>query len=278
MQASYSQKGWLDKFTIRKTFETKTLDDDKAAVLSFTSPKTKSNSYLVNAGLGYNFVGNTYEKLNVSAFFVYNINTQTDKKQQNYKLGSTMQNRFKVAPFTYIFGTHSLQYVRDYVDTNHSVLLITYWNVWNKSGLKIGSYGGVATSRFFYYIQPQIGLEYQNLIDAKEKKISAKGYDFRGFESIGASFMLRKDDTLKIGSKYAKLKFLELTFSYNYRESISRNINGNEKSSYLFKAGLNWYITKDISLGASYNKGENPVDGTAKQEYWQLAFQVKLNK
>lgn len=285
IQKSFGQE-FLKNLSVRKAFESKTPDDDKPATISFTDPTNKASSFLLNAGVGYKFpeksIGKIKDKnkLTLNVFFVYNFNSLISIEQHNYKLGITAETRFGMNPQKLVFfGNHTVQYIRDYVDTNYSALLTTYWHILSKGkGLqKFGGYSNPDKS-FSYFFQPKVGLEYQYLVDAKEKLVNAHGYDFRGFQSIGGNLLYRSRRNPS-GQTNSRTKLLELIVSYDFRESLISNINYNKENSYLFKAGINFYPTRDgnLSVGGCYNDGEDPVAGIRKQEYWMVALQFKLN-
>jgi hypothetical protein len=272
--------------SVRKAFESKTPDDDKAATISFTSPKKKSSSFLLNAGIGYTFsekpFGKTKDKnkLTFNSFFVYNINNLISKEQHNYKVGITAETRFGMNPQNLvIFGNHTIEYIRDYIDTNYSALVTTYWHLFlKKKGLpKFGGYSSPDKS-FSYFFESKIGLEYQYLIDAKNKLLNAEGFDFRGFQSIGGNLLFRTGNESD-EKPDSRTKLLELVVSYDFRESLISNVKSNKENSCLFKVGINFYPTRDgnLSVGGSYNHGEDPIAGILKQEYWVVALQFKLH-
>jgi hypothetical protein len=277
---SYSQNSpflsWK-RLTIRKAFETKSGDDDKPAIASLTFPKGSDNSFLLNAGIGYKFFTNKTGLFNLSAFFVYNYNNLITKKQQNYKLGINAFTNYAIKNIE-LNGNHNIQYIRDYVDTNYSGLVTTNWSLYSKkSKIKFDGYAN-ADKTFDYFIHLSPGLEYQSVMNTKEKNIATKGYDFRALGTVGFNLLLRtkKDSPTNI---YSRHRLVELTVRYDYRQTISSNILNNESQKTLFKAGVNLYPakTEDFSIGYSYSNGQNPTDGTKKQEFYLLTLQYKFN-
>jgi hypothetical protein len=283
----FAQSEFWDGIKIRKAFETKTEDDDKAANLSFTFPKEGTNYFVINTGIGYQF-GNSKKvsnknkifKNSFTGFFVYNRNNQIDKEQNNYKLGLSSNQVFytdTINTFA-IFGSNTIEYLRNYIDTSHSILITSYWYPFSKipNSLKLTGYSQ-AESRFAYNFLPQIGIEYQNKLEAEQSEI--KGYDLRSFFSIGGSFLLKKKtyDYHDLLAKKYWTKGIELTITYDGRVSIFKNIV--EQDSYLpmFRTELIIYPTQDnkFSVGLSYNNGINPIEGIEKQTFWLLALKFK---
>jgi hypothetical protein len=288
LQPNYSQSTFWKNIKVRKAFETKTEDDDKAANFSFTVPEQKSNYFVVNAGIGYEFADTSKETKNMKAFknsftgfFVYNKNNQIDKEQYNYKLGVSSSQIFytNTNASTAIFGTNTIQFLRNFQDTTHSILLTSYWHPFLKNQNCIKFWGYTQTCNLFaYYFMPQAGLEYQNILEAK--KSAMKGYDFRGYFSIGASLLLKKktyDDSSKVLPKNRWTKGIELKVTYDGRVSFLKNLDSQDTYIPMFKSELILYPTKDnnLSIGLSYNNGANPVDGIAKQTFWLFAFKYK---
>lgn len=287
-QPNYCQSTFWKNIKIRKAFETKTEDDDKAANLSFTSPKDKPNYFIINAGIGYEFANMSKESKNnkifknsFSGFFVYNKNNQIDKEQNNYKLGVSSNQIFytDINTSTAIFGSNTIQYLRNYRDSTHSFLLTSYWHPFSKNQncIKLGGYAQ-ADNLLAYYFLPQIGMEYQNNFEAK--KSALKGYDFRGYFSIGGSLLVKKktyDDSSKLLEKNRWTKGIELKVTYDGRISLLKNLDNQDSYAPMFKSEFIFYPTQDnnLSIGLSYNNGSNPIDGIAKQTFWLLAFKFK---
>ncbi len=288
LKVCYCQSNFWKDVKVRKAFETKTEDDDKAANLSFTISEGKPNYFVINAGIGYEF-GKTSQtikpnkgfKNSFTSFFVYNRNNQINKEQKNYKLGITSNQIFytNTDTTTAIFGANTIEYLRDYYDSSHSFLFTSYWHPFSKKPgtLKLGGYTQ-AENVFAYYFLPQVGLEYQNKLEAD--KASNKGFDFRGFFSLGGSLLLKKktyDGNSKVLQKNRWTKGIELKISYDGRVSLVKNIDNQDSYLPMFKSELLFYPTQNnqFSIGLSYNNGVNPVEGIAKQTFWLLALKFK---
>lgn len=289
LETGTNQGKFWKNIKVRKAFETMTEDDDKAANLTFTFPKGKKSSFVINAGIGYEFgdiikkrKNNKLYKHNFSGFFVYNQNNQVDKEQKNYKTGMTFTQVFfnNAESVKALFGEYALEYLHDYYDTAHSVVFTSYWHLLSKkpNSIKLGGYAQTAKPILFY-LQTQAGVEYQNIFDSKTA--AEKGYDLRGFFNLGGNLLFKKKTfdptTKKAIEKEYWTKGIELKLSYEGRVDIANNVQGTESYIPLFKGELLFYPTQNnkFAIGVSYNNGANPIDGTAKQTFWLLSFKYK---
>lgn len=287
-QIGFGQSVFWKNIKVRKAFETRTEDDDKAANLSFTFPKDKPNYFVINAGLGYEFGRSGKEskskkifKNSFSGFFVYNRNNQIDKEQNNYKTGISSNQIFytNTETSTAIFGANTLEYLRDYYDSTRSILFTSYWHLFSKKNhcIKFGGYAQ-ADNLLAYYLLPQLGVEYQNKFEARHA--GKNGYDVRSYFGLGGNLLLKKktyDDKKILLSKNRWTKGFELTVRYEARASLFKNLEYADSYVPMFRTELIVYPTQDnkFSIGVSYNNGSNPIDGLAKQTFWLLAFKFK---
>jgi hypothetical protein len=284
-----AQNKFWENVKVRRAFETETANDDKAALLSFTFPKDKDKSYLFNGGIGYEFGKygrdtsvRKYKfdyKHSFNGFFVYNRNTELDEEQKNYKLGLSFNQTWDYLKKKNIaiFSENAVEYMRDYYDTSHSLLVTSYWHplVKRPKGLAIGGYKAVVGKKVLYYLLPQVGLEYQNVFTAKKE--AEEGYNLRGYFSIGSSLLFRWKAYDPEDKMYYVKKGIEIKITYDGRLDIANNISGTESYIPLFKSEMIVYPTRSESftIGLSYNDGTNPLDGLGKQTYWLLAFKFK---
>lgn len=286
--SAFSQGKFWKNLQVRKAFETSTEDDDKAANLLLTFPKDSDFSYVVNAGLGYKFMPSTKSKKgktfknSFSGFFVFNRNNLIDKEQKNYKLGLTANQIFytDTANTAAFFGAHTVEYLRDYMEGSHSMLLTTYWHPFLKKKDKVKLGGYVQKKELMaYYFLPQLGLEYQNILKTTDGL--NEGNDLRGFFSLKGSLLIKKktfDEATHLAlEKNRWTKGVEFTVSYDGRYSLFEDVNKTDKYTPLFKSEVVLYPTQDnkFSVGFSYNNGSNPIDGLTKQNFWLLAFKFK---
>jgi hypothetical protein len=193
---SNAQSKIWENVSIKKAFETKTEDDTKPAIVSFTFPKDSTDSYLVNAGVGYDFFQAKRKNAIVKSatgFFVYNRNSLVEKKTKNYKLGITGGHLIDINdnPTSAVYGATSVQYMRNCIDTTHSFIATHYWHPMYKSMKFVHIGGYMATPHVIdYFFLPQAGLEYQNIFDANSKQ--KKGYDARLYFNASLNIRIKK--------------------------------------------------------------------------------------
>lgn len=316
-----SQTKFWDRVTVRKAYESKTEDDNNAAIVSFTAPRDTTSSFLINGGVGIDlfYIGKKQDYSHaVTGFFVYNRNTLIEKKQKNNKLGLSAGHLFslKENPATAIFGTSTVQYLHNYIDTTHSLILTSYWHPLFKPANFIPLSGYRLTPHVIgVYVLPELGLEYQNIMEANSK--FKKGYDARGYFRLGFNMKIKKktvfsteevklnmtdslsndpvwskktakevkdyvDQKVPLGTtgemdKRYWTRLLEFSFNYTGRSSFMTNNSNFEKYIGLFTASASLYPLKNenVSFVVSYNQGANPIDGTPKQNFWLFSLSFK---
>lgn len=284
-QNVYAQSTVWDNIKIRKDFETGTNDDDKAANLSFTFPKDKSNYFVVNAGVGYQYDNisgdHTMFKNSITGFFAYNRNNQIDKEQNNFKIG--ISNGMTIftdnEQQTALFGSNTLEYLNDHSEDSQSMAITSYWYPFSKKKefVKLGGY--VAEEHLFaYHFLPTAGLEYQNKFEAALPE--SNGYHVRGYFGLGANLLLKKPPANHKKEPVPKSfwsKGMELSVKYEARKNLLSNVDNTDSYIPMFTSELNIYPTQDnkFSIGLSYTNGANPINGLEKQTFWLLAIKFK---
>lgn len=300
--SKFIKKLLSDKVSIRKSFDSKTDDDEKAATLSLTLPKDNDDIFKVNAGIGYTLdtlKNNIYNA--VTAFFVYNKNNQIDKRQENYKLGINHNSVYFREKRFDIINDNSLEYLNDNEKKAQSLIALSNLSIRSNSGKLIFESYTLSPSMWAYKLLPRVGFEYQNSYDAALP--TEQGYYIRSYFNVGGAILLRKKTNIKIvqntitssyNSKgeevrrkeidkkdivddFITTRGLELIINYEGRNSLLDNFDDNPNYTYLLKGELKLYpINNDnLSIGLSYNKGENPLEGLEKQEFWMLGFNFK---
>lgn len=291
------EKKFFEHIKIRKAFESNTDDDDKAANFSINFPAGGKETYLVNAGVGYSFKEKTWQKEkndhlrmhSFNGFFVFNRNTELEKKQHNFKLGLTY-NRFMAIDDDsdkVIITDYTLEYLRNYNDTTHSAVVTSYWHYFSKRcKVKFGGYAQ-GPGLFLHFVNLKVGAEYQQAFIANSENV--KGLDARVYYSPSLNILLKKVSYIeekdpvtkeKIKTKLPRSQWskgLELVLSYEGRSSFASTVENNEAYKQFLKAELNAYLTPDnaLKLGISYNKGSNPIDGLLDQDFWLVALSWK---
>lgn len=291
------KKKFFEHIKIRKAFESNTDDDDKAANFSINFPAGGKETYLVNAGVGYSFLDSTWQKKtndhlrmqSFTSFFVFNRNTELEKKQHNFKLGVTYKRYMAIDDNAdkVVIADHTIEYLRNYNDTTHSAVVTSYWHYFSKRGkIKFGGYAQ-GPGLFAHFVNLKVGAEYQQAFIANSENV--KGLDARVYYSPSLNILLKKvsyiDEKDPATKKPVKAKLprsqwskgLELVLSYEGRSSFASTVENNEAYKQFLKAELNAYLTPDnaLKLGISYNKGSNPIDGLLDQDFWLVALSWK---
>ena len=116
---------------------------------------------------------------------------------------------------------------------------------------------------------PAIGFEEQYIFQAIND--SAKGNVFR---AVGKIYI-----ALRPLPKLLKSKF-ELFGDFAERYDLQNSTKYIDRSHPLIQTGINFIIFEDegkfAKIGASFNKGSNPAQGLAKQEYYLISLKVKI--
>lgn len=294
--ANSQQKAKKDSFdhklSIRNAFEEPT-DKASPAKASFTVPDTGKNSFLINLGISLDLLWTRQfnnDKIFVqklSPFAVFNRNTMIDKEQFNYKGGFAYELQFGTGDDNHIsvhYLNSALQYIRDKIDSAHSVLLTGYWSyLFNntqhpENKFFINYYKMIGKSSFFYNVSPSAGYEFQDIYQSKK---DSSGFQSRLYLSPSASIALRSPSKSQRKAKntnpYTWPKLFELTVDYKFRYAFINTVTGSPDYVPLFKPSLTYYpgYSQDFSIALSYNSGADPTAGLNKQKYWELAVQFK---
>lgn len=286
---SYGQaavKKIFDALEIKKSFENQ-IDRNKPAIMSFTLPAGDKNYYTINGGIAISpsilTTGRIPTKTKFDFFAVYNRNNQIDEDQNNFKAGLSIDHKLL---FTKADGitprnlklrvTFSNEYLHDKIDTTHSFLSLLYFapifrisdNV--KFGMRVDQY---KTQKIIPFLQWIPGIEYQNKFDVPAK--DPKGANARLYMAGSVDFLYRVNKV--IGNADTLMNLLETGINYTYRNDFYNKTGKWEGYLPLFTYSISIYpfATNNISFGATYLKGSDPVSALAKQEYWLFEFKFK---
>jgi len=274
---------WVLSLLLRKGLETKD-DKDKPAVFSLTWPKDgKANSYLVNAGLGLNL--NHIKKgksiLDITPSFVFNRNNQIKKEQHNYKSLVSVNWQFGKEDTSnhchqYVLLFPTVQHMWNRIDTSRSFFTTLYGTWMYKSDntlFALNNYRNFGKSGLLYYIGPIVGLEYQDRYNVKNA--STKGSITRFYWAMDVRLAIKRGNE---ANQALGFKRFEAALSYAQRHELGSNLPVKEGIIHLFKTEFSFFPanTDDVSLALSYNEGQDPIAAIEKQNFWQLAFKLKL--
>ncbi|AKH95209.1 hypothetical protein [Elizabethkingia anophelis] len=279
--SAYCQEKFFDRFTLRKSFESKN-DKAEPAAFTFTKPKDKDDSWLLNAALGYNLLANSSANLILDPYIEYHKNTLIDKIQDNWQAGVSSEwqsNDMSRSNWSPIFIT-AVKYNEDKVKKNTSFQGNIYFTPLFKNKGNKPAYFWIPNNTtdfgkvFQFSYSPYIGFENENRI--KTENDSSSGSIYRGLFRITA--------TLTLFPKYEKLRDkFEFNFDWQYRNNFSESVADLTKKDHKFMtAGFNYNFWVDdvrkrsAKIGIDYTKGENPTKNFEQQEFYAVSLKVKL--
>ncbi|QNN43893.1 hypothetical protein [Pedobacter roseus] len=278
---TYGQSKFIDGFTLRQSFQSKN-DQAEPAVLSFTKPKDKSASWLVNAAIGYDFLKESKSVLSLSPYFEFHRNTLIDKIQNNWQAGisSEWQSRdLSQKKWSPIFIT-AFKYNEDNIKKNTSFQGNLYFTPVFKGKAKDPKYFWIPNNTsdfgnvFQFLYSPYIGLENENRIETKDE--NSAGSIYRAlFRVTSIISLLPKDENLR--------EKFEFNFDWQYRYDLNENIIELTQTEHNFiTTSFNYTFfrsedgKKTSKIGIDYTNGENPAKNFEKQSFYALSLKVKL--
>lgn len=266
-QTATGFKQWFMN-NVRVANSMQTLDlSEQPAQFQLTFPKYKAHSYLVNTGVAVILNNNTslnyISDLNVE----YHRNTLTDVEQNNFSAGYGFKWRFANSGNSDYFMTGDLQYLYDSVNITNSLggtFLITLFRTgkrlnWNTNNFRLNN-------RLLFSLAPFAGLQMQDAF--KSRQSGNEGFILRPEFEMNALLAFCK----KAGPPFDKL--LALFCNYTGREDAINTTSFKEHYTQLLQTGINYYLAYspfEISLGASFNYGSDPLNGLPQQQYWQVS-------
>lgn len=277
-------KFW-DKIEIKKSFDSK-VDKAKPAILSFTIPTGSKNYFTINGGVAYRIsklgTGPLSKKTKLDIFSVYNRNNQIKKEQNNFKAGFSLEKKYlfideNLIPRNFKLEVNfSNEFNRDWIDTTNSFLSLLYVEPYFRIAEKFKFSEPVMSKsgNMLSYLKAIPGLEYQNKFDVPVS--DNKGSLTRLYFAASYEWYLRwRQKPGDVNSDWVNM--IELSANYTYRNDFYNNTG--KKEGYLpllvFSAALYPFRNDNISFGATYQKGSDPVNGIDDQEFWQFVFKFK---
>ena len=280
----YSQDkdhNFFDRLTLRKSFESKD-SEAEPATFTYTKPKNKDESWLLNAAVGINILPCTREILTLAPYFEYHRNTLIDKEQNNWQTGLSLEwqtQNLAIKNWSPIFIS-ALKYNQDEIQDISSFQGNIYFTPLfkGKGGKPEYFYLPSITSNFWnlftFSYSPYIGLENENRIKTENDVNS--GNIYRGYVRLTSSVLLFPN------SKKLENKF-EFNMDWQYRYNLSENVESLNKNEHIFfTASFNYTVfsknegKRSAKIGIDYVNGENPLRSFEKQSYYALTLKVKL--
>lgn len=278
---SYGQDKFFDRLTLRQSFQSKN-DKAEPAVFTYTKPKDKNESWLLNAAIGFNILKSNNSVLTLDPYFEYHKNTLIDKIQDNWQAGisSEWQSRdLSQKKWSPVFIT-AVKYNEDLIKNNTSFQGNIYFTPLFKGKAKKPKYFWIPNNisdfgnMFQFSYTPYVGLENENRIKTKEETSSGNIY----------RALFRVTSTLSLFPKNENLKGkLEFYFDWQYRNNFSENVNDlTIKEHKYITTSFNYNFFSDnegkvfAKIGFDYTNGENPTKNFEKQSFYAVSLKVKF--
>ena len=277
----YSQLEFKD-ITLVKSFQKKS-DKTEPSIFSFTIPKNKKNSYLINSAIGFDLLNaflDKYEKeVTLIPNFEFNRNTLIDKEQHQFLFGLSSEIPFTIKKFIPV-NQIGVKYSNDVFNKIESIqYTFDFYPIITGVDENIRNFfypdNLVYASRAigFEYI-PSIGIEGDSRY--KAKKDSLEGGILR--------FVPKVESSIYLFPKYVEgeyqFHYFQLKATYSYRMEIINNTDDSLENNNLLNLSLNYTIHKnddiDAKIAIEYVKGQNPMKGLEDQEYYNLVVKIKL--
>ena len=242
------------------------------AQLQITLTDNKKPSYLINLGTAIKIIPDSTNNFISRMKFEYHRNTLTDEEQDNIELGyQATWNFYKLDKDRRFFMVFDPKYVYDGIKIKNSFatdILVSYFATARKLNVNADT-DTFDNQSFFFSIFG--GGQIQQIFKASDD--SSEGFIIRPMAKITTSYSF-----LKKGDTYPQDPLLSINANYTARYDSVNTTDYNEYFTDLLKIGLDYYFLKkngvNLSLGASYNYGSDPLAGLAKQTYYLLSLNV----
>lgn len=285
-QINKDSSNFWEKITVRKSFESKNSNAEPAQI-TYTKPKNKVDSWLLNAAIGFNILKEKKQNkvLTLSPYFEYHLNTLIEKEQDNWLTGFALELQIrdisansnkKWTPILISSVKYNNDNIKDITSFqgNYYVTFIargtgmkarTFWIPNNT--VKFGN-----LTKFLW--SPYIGFENENRISTES--IEDKGNIYRAYFRINSNFSLFPNND-KIKNKF------EINFDWQYRYNLIENVTNLDKISHsYFSTSFNYLFyssddeKKSAKIGIDYVNGENPSINFEEQSFYAVTLKFKL--
>ncbi|WP_158858475.1 hypothetical protein [Lunatibacter salilacus] len=276
-----SQDSFLDRFTLRQSFQS-TNAKAEPAIFTFTKPKEKEASWLLNAAIGVNLLESSNTVLTLNPYFEYHKNTLIDRVQDNWQVGVSSEWQSRKLPqkeWSPIFIT-AVKYNEDKIKNNTSFQGNFYFTPLFKGKAMNPLYFWIPNNRsnfgraFQFSYTPYIGLENENRINTEID--ASSGGIYRAVFRITSEVSLFPQNELWRG----KFEFyLDWQYRNNFRETVADLTAAYHK---YFTSSFNYTFfseddgNKSAKIGLDYTNGENPTRNFEQQSFYAISLKVKL--
>ncbi|TYP99232.1 hypothetical protein C7447_102554 [Tenacibaculum adriaticum] len=272
---------FFNQITLRKSFQSKN-DKAEPAIITYSKPKNKNESWLLNAAIGINVLPNTTKALTLSPYIEYHKNTLIDKEQENFQTGLALEwqlRNISTKKWTPVFIS-SLKYNEDKIKNISSFQGNYYFTPLLKGKAKDPKYFYIPNTvvdfgKLFQFVySPYIGIENENRFSTEDS--SDKGYIYRAY------FRITSNISLFPSCEKLKEKF-EFNIDWQYRYNIQENVDNLNKFKHkYFTANFNYifFTTQDgkksAKIGLDYTNGENPSKNFEEQSFYAVNLKIKF--
>jgi hypothetical protein len=276
--AKIASAPFFSGFQLRQSFQTPDQQLNPALV-QLTIPGNGRDNWLVDAGISVTLGQLSQGSFTSKLVGEFHRNTLVDSQQYNYQLGYNFSiQHSKGNDHTVPVWTGNVKYIRDIVDSGHSVAASLNLALYRTSRTTtcIGRPGYSSDYKYTYQLNPSLEVQYQQVL-ASDK--SATGAIIRPLLDLAASFAINKPMDPKAKIKTPS-KLIEVSLDYDNRYAVVNSTKDGEGFSKLMKAGLSYYFfsttSSSASVGASYNLGSDPLNGLKDQRFFLFALQVQF--
>jgi hypothetical protein len=264
---------------VRQSFQSADTKPEPA-LFTYTKPKNKDESYLVDAAIGISHSFNPRNTLTI--FGEYHRNTLSDEQQNTIQAGLSYElftnNQYGIAPGTRaangsttvitVNGKYSDNKIKEIRSLQLSGEITRLYvrgyypgaflpNAWNPLGR------GLAIEYF-----PAVGVEVEDRIRVEE--VSVKGVITRAVSKLYVSVYPL---SMFVNNR------IELFGNAAFRYDIINTTDLDDRTHPVLETGVNFILYRagnhKISIGGSYNNIDDPGSGKEKQNFWLIAFKVK---
>ena len=288
-------KKWYERIGIRESFSE---DESKQnpAILTFTLPKSQSNSYLIDAGLGYRLRSSADGLRSGNLVAEYHRTNVTDGEVNNFQAGYKSILIFKkpiagpliqgaIPEYSTPRLNSTLKYRGDAIEGTRgaaAVFMLGFFQTGNSHKIWWNETRFSASQRFHYIFSPEIGIEMQQNFQADSTKM--KGFFGRPLARLGIGFGQSKPDPAHPGNrqKANEIWLFNVDAALRY-DAFGKTGYTSSKYHPFIKTTLDFFLLyKPVSLiiGASFVYGDNPIDGFRevkfkRQQFWLFGLKIQ---
>ncbi|TSE04004.1 hypothetical protein [Aquimarina algiphila] len=279
--AQENKGSFFNQVTLRKSFQSKN-DKAEPAIITYSNPKEKEASWLINGAVGINVLPKTKKVLTLSPYIEYHRNTLIDKEQDNFQTGLALEwqtSDISTNGWTPVLIS-SIKYNNDNIKDISSFQGNIYFTPLFKGKALEAKYFWLPNTTvnfgklFQFVYTPYLGLENENRISTEEN--IDEGNIYRGYFRISSNILL-----FPINEKL-KNRF-EFNVDWQYRYNFSENIQSlNTSEHQYFTTSFNYIFfktdddKKSAKIGLDYVNGENPTKNFEEQSFYAISLKIKL--